>query len=419
MKTIIYQVLPRCWKKGRFSDWDKASFDYVKSMGCTHIWFTGIPRHTSAKPWVKGVPGSPYAISNYYDVNPYLADNEERRIDEFKLMVKRCHRNGVKVITDLVPNHIAPDYEDWRGGIPHYDWYDYDWSDTRKINYSAPDTWRKMLDIVLFWAELGVDGMRCDMVELVDVAFFSFLTSEVKKRHHEFIFIAEVYDKGNYDRYIHQGGFDYLYDKSGIYDSLRAIMCCSAPVSLITANWQSLGVLQPHMLNFLENHDEQRLASGEFLGRGDKAYAALAVTALFNNAALLVYAGQESGENAEESDNGRSSIFNANTIMKAVDRKVLKRYREILSLAATPLFSEGGNWDLQYCNHGSEGYDTDRHFSFLRYDEKSCALVFCNFSDTPASAVVHIPEDAKQKCHPSKDDIDVVAAPWDVQIVFI
>ena len=80
MKQIIYQALPRLWGKGHFSDWTGKAFSYLKTLGVDYLWLTGVPRHESGTPFTKGCPGSPYAIIDWYDVNPYLADNEDKRM---------------------------------------------------------------------------------------------------------------------------------------------------------------------------------------------------------------------------------------------------------------------------------------------------------------------------------------------------
>ena len=136
MKDIIYQMFPRFWGNsnekpvkggslkengtGKFSDIDTDTLEYLKWLGCSYVWYTGIIRHSTTEPFpgceashpqfVKGKAGSPYAICDYYDVNPYLADSPERRMDEFEELVKRTHEAGLKVIIDFVPNHVARDY---------------------------------------------------------------------------------------------------------------------------------------------------------------------------------------------------------------------------------------------------------------------------------------------------------------------
>jgi len=407
-KKIIYQVLPRLWKKGKFSDWNKESFDYVKSLGVDCIWYTGIVRHASGEDWVKGETGSPYAISDWFDVNPYLADNQICRIDEFKSLVNRTHDAGLKVVIDYIPNHVA---RCGANSIPTYGYCDYDWTDTVKVNYEPRETWDKMLEIVKYWAGMGVDGMRCDMVELVPRDFLKWLITEVRKAYPDFFFIAEVYNRQNYSDYLNYVGFDLLYDKSGLYDSLRAVLCSGMTARCLTWNWQSLGDLQTGMLNFLENHDEQRIASGSFAGDPGRSYAALAVSALFNKASFMLYFGQECGESAPESDNGRTSIF-SNTVVKSLEhpsKKVLNRYREVLKLASSSLCRNGANWDLCYCNESSPGFNVSKHFAFLRFEGRQALLVVCNFSDTPAHLGIHIPEE----CGFGPGDIEIDVPAWD------
>lgn len=143
-KIIIYQMFPRQWGNlnktqktngtlaengcGKFSKIDNESLNYFRSLGVTHLWFTGIIRHAtqtdtdgcvaSSADWVKGKAGSPYAITDYYDVNPYLADNPDDRMAEFEALVKRTHEAGLKVIIDFIPNHVARDYTSFTAGHP-------------------------------------------------------------------------------------------------------------------------------------------------------------------------------------------------------------------------------------------------------------------------------------------------------------
>ena len=468
MKRRIYQVLPRLWGEGRFSSFDEASLSYVKGLGMTDIWFTGIIRHATKKadggctpsPVVKGEAGSPYAITDYYDVNPYLADNPDERMSEFKDLVKRTHAAGLRVVIDFVPNHVARDYHTrmpgkaslgdgddpsvhWREDNDFY-YYpgealrlpfdtDYreeparasgncfspspgmnDWWETVRLNYCDfhTRTWDRMYDIVRFWAALGVDGFRCDMVELVPPAFFTWLIRRIRDEFPQVCFIAEVYQKELYRQYIEEVGFDLLYDKSGLYDTLRAIAARHLPASAVTGVWQSLGDLQPRMLNFLENHDEQRLASDFFLGDAARAFPLLAVSLLFNGASFLLYAGQEIGERGMDNEpfsgvNGRTSIFDwwkvaslqhlyaelhGNPVLTESERGILRRYVDALRLAQHPAFREGKTFDLGYCQ--PDGFDRGSLFAFLRCDGEECFLVVANFAPAPCSGEIIIPDEA-------------------------
>lgn len=535
MKQIIYQMLPRLWGaygaggNGRFADIDGPSLRHVRSLGAGWIWYTGVIRHAtktadrgcnpSHPQFVKGEAGSPYSITDYYDVNPYLATDPAHRMEEFEDLIRRTHEAGLKVIIDFVPNHVARDYgrfgdapdgsrtlgqdddttEHWTAendffyypGIPlrlpneeafldevrsllageygrRYailpQWLvayareggdltrygellvpfhenpakatgnNYspqpgisDWYETVKINYCdfPTATWEKMRRILRFWALKGVDGFRCDMVELVPPAFFAWLIPALKQDFPELVFIAEVYQKSLYSKYIHEVGFDLLYDKSGLYDVLRAVVgknvsSDGTPIERwqsaqqITGNWQLLGDLQPRMLNFLENHDEQRLASPYFAGSPTQGFAALAVSLLLNTAPFMLYFGQECGERGMDDEpfsgiNGRTTIFDwwqVDSLQRlyldihrpeGADSPLLRRYRELLTLATEEKsFSLGRTYDLCYCNLDTEGFDRDRHFVFLRSDAEKCFLVGVNFSGGEASMRIRIPVDACQ-----------------------
>ena len=489
---------------GKFSDIDTNTLEYLKWLGCSHVWYTGIIRHstqasengcTASHPqFVKGKAGSPYAICDYYDVNAYLADNPEDRLEEFKQLIKRTHDAGLKVIIDFVPNHVSRDYGkvDPTEGHPmlgreddktvHWkqenDFYYYpgqslilptttpkgmeaykefpamatgnncftstpginDWFETVKINYCDyhTGTWDKMYDIIEYWASLGVDGFRCDMVELVPPQFFKWLISKIKTKYPSLIFVAEVYKKELYGEYIREVGFDYLYDKSGLYDTLRSVVEKNVgddgmPVDLwqsatgITRNWQYLGDLQPYMLNFLENHDEQRFAS-EFFGKeAGKTFAPLYVSLLINTAPFMVYFGEEVGEKGMDEEgfsgkDGRTTIFDWWSVgsvrrlrkliesgeyrnlsvsklvkagLKKEEAEVFCKFAEALRFASSnEIVKNGTTYDLCYCNYGSEGFDKDRHFIFLRNYEDHTLLISANFSESAAKMKISIPEHA-------------------------
>ena len=439
MKSIIYQMLPRLWGNGKFSSIDAGSLEYVKGLGARYVWYTGILRHaTSAtEKVVKGDAGSPYAITDYFDVNPYLADKKAGRMKEFQALLDRTHEAGLKAIIDFVPNHVAREYKGVLGKEDdisvHWkaenDFFYYpgerlklpvaskykefpakasgnaftsspdinDWWETVKLNYCPwhTATWDKMYDAVRFWAGKGVDGFRCDMVELVPPEFMQWLIAKIKEEFPETVFIAEVYQKEKYRMYIEEIGFDYLYDKSGLYDTLRAVTCSDASAKGITGNWQYLGDLQPRMLNFLENHDEQRLASDFFAGKPENGYAALAVSLLLNTAPFMLYFGQEQGEREMDEEgfsgrDGRTSIFDWSA-RHFGPGDVLPAYRELLDLALLPAFAEGATFDLGYCQDGN--FNPDRHFAWLRSDGETTYLLAANFGPS-RELTLRIPPEA-------------------------
>ena len=410
MKQIIYQALPRLWGKGHFSDWTGKAFSYLKTLGVDYLWLTGVPRHESGTPYTKGCPGSPYAIIDWYDVNPYLADNEDKRMHEFELLIKRAHLAGIKIMIDYIPNHVGRSYA---GDLPCFDHCDGDWTDTRKVNWNDPSTVDKMVDILCFWANKGIDGFRCDMVELVSAEALGEVVRRTRSAFPGLVFVAETYIKENYRRYLSTSSIDILYDKSGSYDILRAISNGNCSATALTSNWQWQAEIQGAMLNFLENHDEQRLAS-RFWNNGRRyPWAELAFSVLFNEASFMLYYGQEWMDDAAETDNGRTSIYDftspsgvrraahfartgkAIKLNDATDTDSLdcyRRYLELMQTAASPLMRQGSNWDLCYLQNDCK-WNRDNMFAFARYDGHGAAVVICNFSDSDTELSVRLPEE--------------------------
>lgn len=425
----------------------------------------GIPPDPSTV--VKGKAGSPYAIKDYYDIAPDLAINPERRIEEFTELAERCHSLNVKVLIDFVPNHLSRVYKsDSNPGrvgefgendnqfisfSPENNFYYLpgetfvspaetndiyfeipakatgndcfrpdpsvnDWYDTVKLNYGVnyqtgesfflpvPDTWVKMLDILQFWCERGVDGFRCDMAEMVPSEFWSYSISAIKAKYPETQFIAEIYNPGSYRKYL-GSGFDYLYDKVGLYDTLKDIVKGFKPASEITSCWQTLSDIQDSMLNFLENHDEQRVASPFFAGNPAKALPALAAGLLLNRAPYMIYSGQELGEPGMDSEgfsncDGRTSIFDYWSVKTIrdwfkgeYDKKIRDSYSFLLNLSLSEkAFSLGDTFDLQYANTDNSSYCSGNLYSFIRKFQNELIIVVVNFSSSDFSVKLNIPK---------------------------
>ena len=329
-----------------------------------------------------------------------------------------------------------------------------DWYETVKINYcdTHNSTWDKMLDILLFWASKGVDGFRCDMVELVPPQFFTWAIAKVKESYKDVIFVAEVYKKELYKQYIREVGFDYLYDKSGLYDTLKSVVDKTVndngmPVELwqsatgITRNWQYLSDLQPYMLNFLENHDEQRFAS-EFFGKdGRNTYAPLFVSLYLNTAPFMIYFGEEVGEAGMDEEgfsgrDGRTTIFDWWSVgsirrlrkvigsgeykelkksklvkagMKDHEADIFIRFAYAVRFAAQDeAISSGMTYDLCYCNLSSDGFNKDKHFVFLRDYKEHTLLVAVNFTKSESTMKLSIPQHAFEWMEiPQTDSLNV------------
>ena len=537
-KVVIYQVLPRlfgnsnttrkengtlkengCGKLNNFTD---AVLARIHDMGFTHIWYTGVIRHATQTNYssygiptqhaevVKGKAGSPYAITDYYDIDPDLAENVSMRMTEWESLIERTHKAGMKVIMDFVPNHVAREYHSIRkpAGVRdlgedddknmhfsiqnnfYYTWGDLDlnevrqsrpaftayaakdakifepytespakatgndrfdnrpsvndWYETVKLNYGidycdaggrsyhyepVPNTWGKMTDILLYWAGKGVDGFRCDMAEMVPTAFWSYATQILKARFPEIVVIGEVYDPNQYRNYV-KAGFDYLYDKVGMYDCLRGVIRGERPASSITHEWQETDDIRDHMLYFLENHDEQRIASDFFCGNAEKAIPAAAMSLFFQKNPFMLYSGQEFGERGMDKEgfsgvDGRTTIFDywsPETLAHAyqepgsasahqqpvASRALAAQYRKLIRFANEErAIREGDTFDLMYVNPQSDHFDPRSHFAFLRKKGGEAMLIVLNFSADAHELGVCIPGHAFDYMHLPEEEVAV------------
>ncbi|MDL2239247.1 alpha-amylase family protein [Bacteroidales bacterium OttesenSCG-928-K22] len=478
-KITIYQLFPRIFGNitnvnkpwgsieengcGKFNNINDNTILSLKDLGITHIWLTGIIRHSTTTDYstnklpadnpliVKGRAGSPYAINDYFDVDPDLACNVQNRMKEFEELIERIHNHGLKVVIDFVPNHVARQYnsnpnygksyissskyilgakennskgfdinnnfyyleneafvvpdeaftfaEHFSSTIKEYlefpakatgnDCFTSkpsvnDWYETIKLNYGIdfinntkhfdpiPGTWLCMNEILHFWASKGIDGFRCDMAEMVPHEYWKWQINEIKTIFPEILFIAEIYKRELYEIFLQEANFDFLYDKVGMYDNLRDVLERKRSVLAITKSWQNTDGLNDKMLRFMENHDEQRIASHFFVGDAYKALPACAISAFLHQGPFMIYNGQEFGEKAEGSEgysgnDGRSSIFdywsidclrrwnnNGNFNIEQLSEKeknLRNKYSIILNEAINePAISNGKFYDLMWIN---------------------------------------------------------------------
>ena len=497
-KVIIYQVFTRLFGNrnttrkecgtiaengsGKFNDFDSKTLKTIKKLGVSHIWYTGVIRHATQTNYsqygipsqsatvVKGKAGSPYAICDYYDVDPDLAVNVEKRMDEFDKLVVRTHKAGLKVMIDFVPNHVAREYksickpegiedlganDDKSQGFcpqnnfyycpgchfePSFDKGDYDeyparatgndhfdnhpgindWYETVKLNYGVdywtrfghfspvPDTWDKMVEILLFWASKGIDGFRCDMAEMVPAAFWDYATAKVKTQYPHIVFMGEVYNPSEYRNYINSG-FDWMYDKVGMYDAMRAVICGQAPAHILTGAWQSVDDIKDHMVYFLENHDEQRIASDFFAGSAIKGLPGMVASVLMKSSPFMLYAAEEYGEKGMDKEgfsgkDGRTTIFDywsVDTLCRAEadalneeERLVFAVHEKTLQIARKEKAVDGDFYDLMYVNPSSENFNNEKQFAFLRKKDNELLIVVVNFDDMDVNIQVRIPSHA-------------------------
>lgn len=542
-KKVVYQVFTRLFGNtnttnkpwgtieengvGKFNDFTDKALSEIKDLGVTHIWYTGIPHHDVIRDYtkygisnddpdvVKGRAGSPYAVKDYYNVNPDLAVNVANRLQEFEALIARSHKANLKVVIDIVPNHVARNYQsltnpkgvtdfgadddtnsaydvnnnfyyvpnqnfevpdflnDYKplGGENHilsdkeFDenpakWTGngsrspkpsfYDWYETVKVNYgvspdgkkdfdalpegfdnedykkhfdfwkdkTVPNSWTKFRDIALYWTEKGVDGFRFDMAEMVPVEFWSYLNSSIKMKNSNAFLLAEVYNPSMYRDYIKKGKMDYLYDKVQLYDTIKNVMQGRGLTDHIPPILEDLKDIEHNMLHFLENHDEQRIASPEFAGNPDKAKPAMVVSATISTAPTMIYFGQELGEDGSENAGfgtaSRTSIFDyigVPSIQRWVNDKkfdggqstkeelVLRDfYKRLLNFTISSDALMGEYQDIhQYNRENTENYNS-KLLSFVRYSNDEKLIVISNFdSEKSNEFTLQIPSNIIKK----------------------
>jgi glycosidase len=522
-KPVVYQIFTRLYGNtnstnkpwgtieengvGKFNDINEAALKSIKELGVTHVWYTGVPHHAVIRDYtaygisnddpdvVKGRAGSPYAVKDYYNVNPDLAVNPSNRLQEFESLIARTHAQGMKVIIDIVPNHVARTYQslskpagvedfgvrdnksveyarnnnfyyvvgqdfkvpnfkpsDFKTGGTHINYrplggeahplsdgqfvekpakwtgngsrlaqpkFD-DWYETVKINYgvrpgggkdfpalpanyaqkdviahaqfwqgkTVPDSWIKFRQIAEYWLAKGVDGFRFDMAEMVPVEFWSYLNSSIKQKNPNAFLLAEVYNPAEYRNYIRVGKMDYLYDKVEMYDSLKAIMQGKANTDAIASVQAGMSDIEEHMLHFLENHDEQRIASPEFAGSAEKAKPAMVVSALISRSPTMVYFGQEVGEagalDSGFGDPSRTTIFDYagvpahqrfmnggkfnGGLSSSREKELRGFYQQLLQLSAQHPAFMGDYYELHSYNRQHSANYGDKVFAFARWN---------------------------------------------------
>ena len=537
-KDVVYQVFTRLFGNknttnkpwgtieengiGKFNDFTDKSLKEIKKLGVTYIWYTGVPHHDVIRDYtkygisnddpdvVKGRAGSPYAVKDYYNVNPDLAINPAKRLEEFEALITRTHKNKLKVIIDIVPNHIARNYHSLSNPkgvrdfgaddntsveydknnnfyyipgkafeVPTSDKYrplngesnpqidgkftEYpakwtgngsrqakpdsnDWYETVKVNYGikpdgskdfpelpegfdkkdckahyefwkgkdVPSSWTKFRDIALYWTAKGVDGFRYDMAEIVPYEFWSYMNSAIKMKNPKAFLLAEVYNPKEYRNYINLGKMDYLYDKVETYDHLKAVIQGNAMPERLSEIQDGMADIEHNMLHFLDNHDEQRLASPEFAGTPEKGKPMMVVSATISSSPTMIYFGQEVGENGKENagfgTHSRTSIFDYVGVphhqrwmnggkfdggqLSKSEKDLRDFYKRLLNFTLTSDALTGKFKEIQTINRNETKRYGPGMYSYVRYTAKERLIIVVNFSwVTTSDFELKVPED--------------------------
>ncbi|MCP2025899.1 glycosidase [Flavobacterium sp. HSC-32F16] len=539
-KVVVYQVFTRLFGNtnktnkpwgtieengvGKFNDFTDKALHEIKDLGATYIWYTGVPHHALVRDYtaygisnddpevVKGRAGSPYAVKDYYNVNPDLAVNPANRLQEFEDLIARTHKAGLKLIIDIVPNHIARKYEGKNNPegvkdfgadddvtveykrdnnfyyIPniHFEIPDgdiplngeknplvdgvfdenpakwtgngsrkvkpdqNDWYETVKVNYGVrpdgtkdfpelpagydqkssqehfafwqdkdvPDSWKKFKSIALYWTAKGVDGFRYDMAEMVPYEFWSYMNSAVKMKNPNAFLLAEVYNPNEYRNYIRLGKMDYLYDKVETYDKLKDIIRGKSSTDGLSDIQKGMADIEHHMLHFLDNHDEQRLASPEFAGTPERGKPLMVVSTTLSTSPTMVYFGQEVGEagneNAGFGTRSRTSIFDYIGVpshqkwmnegkfdggqLSNSEKALRDFYKRLLNFSLKSSALMGDFQEIQSVNRQNTANYDESIYSYVRWSESQKLIVTANFSSEKTSEFnLKIPTDVISK----------------------
>lgn len=541
-KVVVYQVFTRLFGNtnttnkpwgtieengvGKFNDFTDKALQEIKDLGVSHIWYTGVPHHAVIRDYtkfgisnddpevVKGRAGSPYAVKDYYNVNPDLAVNPAHRLQEFEALIARTHKAGLKLIIDIVPNHVARKYESknnpkgvrdfgaddnvsveydknnnfyyipntrfelpegitplngelnplvdgkfdefpakWTGNGSRLAKPDKnDWYETVKVNYGVrpdgtkdfatlpagfetkscqehfdfwkdkevPSSWKKYRAIAEYWLAKGVDGFRYDMAEMVPYEFWSYMNSAIKVQRPDAFLLAEVYNPKEYRNYIHFGKMDYLYDKVELYDKLKEIVQGRSQTEPITNIQKGLADIEHHMLHFLDNHDEQRLASPEFAGSAENGKPLMVVSATISTSPTMIYFGQEVGEAGNENggfgSHSRTSIFDYMGVpnhqrwmnggkfdggqLSSSEKELRNFYKTLLNFTLRSSALMGEFQEIHSANASiTKGYLPEM-YSFVRWSETQKLIVVANFSSSKNSQFeLIVPKEIVQKWH--------------------
>ena len=539
MKINVYQVFTRLFGNtkttnkawgtleengvGKFNDFNDEALEAIKSLGITHVWYTGVLHHAMVTDYseigipgddpdvVKGRAGSPYSVKDYYNVNPDLAVDPAQRMQEFEALIERTHEHDMKVIIDIVPNHVARIYhsvtnpqgvEDfgasddlsreylkdnnfyyipgqsfqvpvWREGYQVLGGEDHpgadgffnehpakwtgngsrspqpdmnDWYEAVKINFGVdpdglhdfdalpagyenesyqvhhafwkdkqvPDSWKKYRDIALYWLDKGVDGFRYDMAEMVPVEFWSYMNSAIKMARPDAFLLAEIYQPHIYRDYIRKGKMDYLYDKVQLYDSLKSVMQGHGSTDAIVQIQNELSDIEQHMLHFLENHDEQRIASPGFAGNARLGMPAMVVSATIGSSPTMLYFGQNVGEPGKEEPGygspTRTSIYDYigvpnhqrwmnggkfdGAALSDKERELNDFYVTLLNFTKNSIALTGEYREIHSYNRTHTQWYNDHIFSFVRWKVNERLIIVSNFDpDDTFGFELQLPEE--------------------------
>jgi cyclomaltodextrinase len=377
--AVIYQIWERAYsQKGDFNSITN-DLDRIKDLGVNVLWL--MPIHPVGQIKKKGTIGSPYAVRDYFAINP-----DYGTAADLKRLVSEAHRRGLKVITDMVINHTS-----WDNTLIklHPEFYKHnekgeivppvpDWADVAGLDYSNRDLRRYMIDVLKFWIrEYDLDGFRCDVALMVPTDFWGEARAEVDKVKPDTMWLAEA-EKPE----LLVKAFDLDYSWS-LHSTLTEVLQGTTRASAIRKTWEDQQKQFPHgaiRMRFSDDHDERR-AIARFGEKGALAAEALMFTL---DGVPLVYNGMEVGDTAES---GAPALFEKLPIFWPIAERrpeFPRFYKAIIALRKSSEALHRG--DLAWLKNSDE----DRVLTFTRRSINQELLIAINMSNQPFSGNVTV-----------------------------
>ncbi|HVF57265.1 MAG TPA: alpha-amylase family glycosyl hydrolase [Pyrinomonadaceae bacterium] len=372
----FYEIFPRSFSaRGDFAG-VTAELDRLKELGVNILWL--MPVHPTGQEKKKGTIGSPYAVRDYYAINPAYGTK-----DDLKRLVAEAHRRGLKVIIDIVANHTSwdsvlmskPEFytRDAAGKIlPPVP----DWADVADLNYDNPALRAYMLDVLKFWLrEYDLDGFRCDVAGFVPTDFWERARAELEKVKPDIVLLAE-WDSP--DLLVKAFDADYAWS---FFHALDDAAAGRKPASVVRAAWEEERGKFPrgalHM-RFIDNHDERRAIAR----LGERGMLAASAVVLTLDGVPLVYNGTEVGDTAES---GAPALFERLPIFWQIAERrpeFPRFFRQMLALRrSSPALQQG---EVVWVRNGDES----RVVTYLRRAGDEEFLVAVNLSNEPFTGFV-------------------------------
>jgi len=295
--AVVYEIFPRNFSQEGTLNAITARMDELKDLGVDILWL--MPIQPIGEKMKKGTIGSPFAVRDFYAVNPDYGTT-----NDFKRLVAEAHQRGMKVVLDVVAGQTS-----WDSVLmAHPDFYlhgtngeiippDPAWMDVAGLNYANPDVRRYMIDMMKYWlSDYGVDGFRCDVAPNVPLDFWETARTEMEKVNSQVIILA---DAGNNPALLAKA-FD-LDSSWGMISMLNNVICTGLPANYIRDEWQLESQRFPKgalHLRFTDNHEEVRAV----VRYGVDGALAAQVLMLTLDGVPMFYNGMEVGDATESAD---------------------------------------------------------------------------------------------------------------------